>query len=179
MNKEKASYLDAIKKLTPKQRKYAKLLVNPDTSNQVEAYREAYDIGSETKPRTVRNNASRLARHSGVAAAVDAGIELERASEVASAATRRRWIVDRLLSEAETAGSDSARVRALELLAKTAGLFDSASDRAEARTGATEEGLLAELQARLSSLFPGVDPGAFDPDVSPHTRSDGESDSES
>ena len=152
-------------KLTPKQRKYAKLLANPDAGSKVDAYREAYDIGEDTSPNTVRNNASKLSLHSGVAKAVEAGVELDRSRELASSATRRRWILERLLAEAESASSDSARVRALELLAKTAGLFDSASERAEARVGATEDSLLAELQARLATLFPGVDPSAFDPEV--------------
>jgi len=157
MSKADSDYQMAIDGLTPKQRKYAKALLNPDTESQAEAYREAYNVSPEARPKSSRDEASRMAKHPGVAAAVDAGRAVDRERELAASGTRRRWVLSRLVTEAEGATSDSARVRALELLARTSGLFDTALDRSDSRASADEDALLSELQDRLSRYFPGVD----------------------
>tara|TARA_R110000822_G_scaffold267454_1_gene390988 strand:- start:701 stop:1042 length:342 start_codon:yes stop_codon:yes gene_type:complete len=68
--------------------------------------------------------------------------------------SRRRWILDKLLEEAESLESTPAsRVKSLELLAKLAGMFDSEKERSEKREHATESELIAELNQRLSSII--------------------------
>ena len=47
-----------IKKLTPKQRKFAEEYVN--TGNASEAYRRAYDVGADTSLDTIKVNSSKL-----------------------------------------------------------------------------------------------------------------------
>jgi phage terminase small subunit len=64
-------------KLTPKQDKFARIYV--ETSNASEAYRQAYDVGENTKPETVWRKACEVLANGKVAARV---IELqERAAE--------------------------------------------------------------------------------------------------
>jgi hypothetical protein len=68
--------------------------------------------------------------------------------------SRRRWIVERLLDEAENPDSPAAsRVKSLELLGKMAGLFDSEKDRAEKREHATESELISELNQALTAII--------------------------
>ena len=157
MGKADKYYQEKLAKLTPKQRKFAETLVKETANTKTEAYREAYEVGEGTSPNTVRVAASRLSRSPNVGPAIEAGKEAERARELAAAGSRRRWIVERLVSEASEADSDAARVRALELLARQAGLFDGPESRSVARSSATESALLQELQARLSAAFPGFD----------------------
>jgi len=64
-----------------------------------------------------------------------------------SAAQRRDHVLDRLIVESET-GGDSARVRSLELLGKTAGLF---LDKAEHVTTAGQ-GVRQRIDALLKSI---------------------------
>lgn len=147
-------YVTALSKLTPKQRKYAKNMVKGEHPNSVSAYREAYQPrGSKA---TTRTDAARVAKVPHVRTAIDEGIRLQEYEEHRSLASRRRWIVDSLAKEAETAPSDAARVRALELLARAAGVFDSPEDRAAERSTANESALLAELQNRLQEAFAGA-----------------------
>ena len=47
-----------MKKLTPKQNKFAEEYVN--TGNASEAYRRAYDVGADTKLETIASKASHL-----------------------------------------------------------------------------------------------------------------------
>jgi len=62
-----------------------------------------------------------------------------------SAAQRRDWVLDRLIAESSDAG-DSARIRALELIGKTAGLF---IDKAEitVQAGDAEHRIMMLLDA--------------------------------
>ena len=65
-----------------------------------------------------------------------------------SAAQRRDWVLDRLIVESE-AGGDSARVRSLELLGKTAGLF---IDRAEVSVIGGSDSVKARIEAMLADI---------------------------
>ena len=65
-----------------------------------------------------------------------------------SAAQRRDHVLDRLIVESEK-GGDSARVRSLELLGKTAGLF---MDKAEHVTTAGQ-GVRQRIDALLQSIL--------------------------
>jgi hypothetical protein len=73
-----------------------------------------------------------------------------------SAAQRRDHVLDRLIVESEQ-GGDSARVRSLELLGKTAGLFQ---DKAEHVT-TTGQGVRQRIDALLRSIMERdvIDPG--------------------
>jgi hypothetical protein len=64
-----------------------------------------------------------------------------------SAAQRRDYVLDRLVQEAQQ-GGDSARVRALELLGKTAGLF---VDRSEVNLNSTGD-IRGQIESLLNSV---------------------------
>ena len=112
----------SIKSLTPKQEKFC-LLVSSGTSNS-EAYREAYRA-EKMLPNTVNREAHRLTQNPMVAtriSALKAGVESDTRATVVEA---RRWVLGRLQEEATYAGTAGARIRALELLGKAVGLFDT------------------------------------------------------
>ena len=106
--------------LTIKQQRFAAAIV--DGTTQAEAYRQAYDA-SGMKDGTVWSEAARLMRRPQVTARVEelrAEAEMVRRNLVVS---REEFILHRLEHEATTAKNDGARVRALEVLGRAAGLF--------------------------------------------------------
>jgi hypothetical protein len=88
-----------------------------------DAYRRAYNA-ENMKPQAIHVEASRSGRNPKVALRIK---ELKREKDEdrrLQAVKREDFVLDGLTREAETAASDSARVRALELIGKTIGLFD-------------------------------------------------------
>ena len=138
---------------TDKQREFVRLITE-ERQSYADAYRGAYDAEG-SKGETVRREAHRLTRNPNVAPLLDAARVEEARSIQRNLGLRRRWIVERLVGEAEDGDSPPAsRVRALELLARQAGLFDSTEERADKRQSASEEELTAELESRLAALLP-------------------------
>ena len=106
--------------LTAKQEKFAQLISAGKT--QAEAYRQAYDV-SGMQDATVWNEASKLVRNP----QVTTRLEVLRAE---NDCIRRSLVLDheeailaQLQHEAFTAKTDGARIRALELLGRHAGMF--------------------------------------------------------
>lgn len=139
-------------KLTAKQDLFAAAVAHGQP--QTDAYRQVYDADRMGSP-TIWAEASRLADHPKVAARIE---QLRSEKE----ALRRMLVLDReeailaqLQHEALTAKTDSARIRALELLGRHAGLF---AERVEvARVERTAEQIQADIVARLQRL--GIDRG--------------------
>lgn len=133
--------------MTQKQSKFAECLA--EGKSQSDAYRTAYATASNTE-QTVWSEASRLAKHPKVASRVDA---LRAEKEV----VRRTLVLDReeailaqLEHEAFTAKTDSARIRALELLGRHAGMF---TERVEVeRVDRPVAQIEADIRARLERL---------------------------
>ena len=139
----------SIKSLTPKQEKFC-LLVSSGCSNS-EAYREAYRA-EKMLPNTVHREAHRLTQNPMVATRISAlkvGVESDTRATVVEA---RRWVLGRLQEEATYAGTAGARIRALELLGKAAGLFDELSSRDFAENRSSVE-IADELRQRLVTVF--------------------------
>jgi len=136
-------------KPTRKQRKFAEGVIAGESL--ADSYREAYDAEGSSGA-TIRREAHRVSALPHVATMVDEARQSEARAAERDLGLRRRWIVGRLVEEADRAPSDSARVRALELLAKQAGLFDSEADRSEKRLAASESELVAELESRLAAI---------------------------
>ena len=111
--------------LTLKQQTFADLIATGQ--RQSAAYRSAYDA-ADMAPATVWNEASRLVRHPEVAQRV--GL-LQQEAEY-SAATRREvtrdFVFQELAALAMDAPTSNARLKALELLGKSVGMF---TDRVE------------------------------------------------
>jgi hypothetical protein len=141
-------------KPTKKQRKFVERVVEGDSL--ADAYREAYDAEGSSAA-TIRKEAHNLSRRPHIARMVEAARADEARAVQRDLGLRRRWIVSRLVEEADAAPSDSARVRALELLAKQAGLFASEAERSEKRLGSSEAELVAELESRLGAMVPAAE----------------------
>ena len=131
---------------TNKQREFARLVA--EGSTLADAYAEAYDTSG--KRETIRREASRLARNPLVAPMIEEHGKVIEAREQPTRGSRRRWVLERLANEAET-GSDASRVRALELIGKACGAFETET---ETDPSANESDLLASLRAKLASVLP-------------------------
>lgn len=110
--------------------------------NQTEAFRKAYD-SARMKPSSIWSEASRLRRHPKVAARID---QLKAEAELSAAEKRegvREFVLHELTELACEASTPSARLKALELLGKSVGLF---SDRLEV---SAPEKSIEELEASI------------------------------
>ena len=146
--------------LTAKQARFAKLVAGtPDTPGltKAAAYREAYDADNMTKKSSAAA-AYELGKQPKIKAAIakltTIEVEVGRAVEAELERVTRDWVTKRLQLEADMVGNPPAsRIRALELLGKTQGMFkDVISVESDVRTEADIE---REIQAKLSSLFGG------------------------
>ena len=155
---------EILAKLTAKQRKFAEGLVLGGLS-KADAYREAYNYkGSSSK--ALRNNASKLAQHNGVAMAVKA-IEEERIARLwENKDVFRNWIMQGITDTATNASSDITRLKALELAGKTryASLYEEpqANEVNTALSGAMVDTLQAKLQCLLGFTSPMLSDGTPD-----------------
>ena len=117
--------------LTAKQTKFINEV--SEGSSQSSAYRKAYDTSRMT-PKTVWEESSRLRKHPKVSARI---VELE-AEKEARQRVQALSREDRILNELEDIAFGStnamARLRALELLGKTVGLFKPKEVREQTRT---------------------------------------------
>ena len=140
----------AKRKLTAKQERFLSGLIRGQS--QYEAYCNAYSAKG-MKRSAIDTEAWRLSAHPEIARRLHAHhASIERAAS-ASALSRRRLVLERLEHEAVNAESDSARVRALELLGKThdVGLF---VERIETDSGdRSPDDLRRELQDKLTALL--------------------------
>jgi len=133
--------------LTAKQEQFALSIAEGTT--QASAYRQAYDA-SGMKDGTVWSEAARLMRRPQVTARVEelrAEAEMVRRNLVVS---REEFILHRLEHEATTAKNDGARVRALEVLGRAAGLFTEKIQIEKVERSASD--LEAAIKARLERL---------------------------
>ena len=129
--------------LTRKQENFACAIA--DGADRSSAYRSAYDADQMTPP-AVWTEASRLGRNPKVALRVD---ELKAEAEQVRQTMlvgREEAILAQLEKEALTAKTDSARIRAIELLGKHLGLF---TDRLETKDVTERSAYEIEAQIRM------------------------------
>ena len=135
--------------LTPKQGQFAALVARGESLTV--AYFESYD--TQAGGTSLRVQAWKLSKNPKVA---------ERIEELRAGSLRaqfdndqltQRWIVDRLREEAtDTDNAAPARIRALELLGKTTGMFTGSTAVAVEPRSAEE--IEKEIQAKLAALMP-------------------------
>jgi phage terminase small subunit len=133
--------------LTAKQRTFASAIA--DGSDQTSAYKLAYEA-QNMSPIAVWVESSRLRRHPKVALKIEelnAEAEAVRRDLVVS---REEAILARLEHEALNAKNDSARIRALELLGKAAGLFTEKIEIEQVERSA--EAIERDIRHRLHHL---------------------------
>ena len=110
------------KKLTPKQLHFARCIASGMT--QSDGYREAYAVRPLTTQESIHSSASRLMADVKVSARVRHLIGLREQAVVASAVTDRERVLSKLRGWMDNAEpTDSVRLRAAELLGKSANLF--------------------------------------------------------
>ena len=140
--------------LTPKQAAYASLVASG--RSQVDAYIEAYDVAHGGSRAAARNEASKVALKPKVQARIKHLREGRATIRADQEALSHQWILDNLRAEAvNTDNAPSVRVRALEIIAKSQGLFsDASSVTVEARSSSEIE---RDLKERLNSLLGDTD----------------------
>jgi phage terminase small subunit len=134
--------------LTRKQENFACAIA--DGADRSSAYRSAYDADQMTPP-AVWTEASRLGRNPKVALRVD---ELRaEAEEVRQTLLvgREEAILAQLEKEALGAKSDSARIRAIELLGKHLGLFTDRVETKDVSERSADE-IEAQIRMRLEQI---------------------------
>ena len=133
--------------LTAKQTKFIKEV--SEGSSQSSAYRKAYDT-SRMAPKTVWEESSRLRKHPKVSARI---VELE-AEKEARQRVQALSREDRILNELEDIAFGStnamARLRALELLGKTVGLFKPKEVPEQTRTAYE---IKSAIELKLAALI--------------------------
>jgi len=136
--------------ISPKQSAFAGFVVEGDS--YTDAYRKAYNA-SKMKDQVVWNAASRLAKNEKVQGYITALKKKDATAVKAHDKLSKAWILERLQDEAQNDRNPAAtRVRALELLGKTSGLFDESTHITfENRT---PEDVEKELVEKLAVLFP-------------------------
>lgn len=156
------STASSSKALTAKQQHFCRCVASG--MSQAAAYREAFDCSGSSKPETQQANASRLMADSRVRSRVDYLIRQKEAGIVASAVSDRERVLTKLrhlLDNAEP--SDSAKLRAAELLGKSVGLF---KDVVETTDSKSSSDLLSDLENLLDVAAPEL--SSPDPDQPLH-----------
>jgi hypothetical protein len=133
--------------LTAKQEQFPLSIVEGKT--QADAYRKAYDTSS-MQDATVWNEASKLMRHPQVAARLETLKAEAEAARRVLLLDREEAILARLEHEALTAKTDSARIRALELLGRHAGMFTERVEVERVERSAAQ--IEADIRSRLERL---------------------------
>jgi hypothetical protein len=114
-----------------------------------DAYRQAFNT-SKMKPRTVSNDASRLVRHPGVTAAIEAYRAVFETRNRMLALQRDERIWERVweLAEGEEV-PPAVKVKALDLAARLCGMFGRPRDEAPLSAAEIEAELVERLKVRL------------------------------
>ena len=136
------------KPLTGKQEAFAKLVAGGAVLR--DAYRECYAADS-MKDSTVWSEACRLAQNPKVSARIkDIQADME-ADRRTIERRREEWVLKRLSEEADQADNASSRIRALELVGKTVGMFTDRVEQADT-TERSSSDIERELRAKLERL---------------------------
>ena len=156
MKDDKKPKLKVVKKepdLTIKQRKFVEEIVKGKLGSYKEAYAKVYDVAltkTGNIPKWVEVEASKLVANPKVALSIQKAIQRKEQSAVASSLRTRNYVIEKLYKESQDSDSDASRVRALELLGKSIGLF---SDVIETKETRPSEQIEEEIEERLIELL--------------------------
>ena len=153
MSKKDKPYLRVVRdtdRLTGKQEAFAQQVAKGSVLS--DAYREAYNA-ENMKDKTIWEEACKLAQHPKVSARIKA-IQSDMETDRRMLRLRREeYVLRRLQEEAEGADTSSSKIRALELLGKTTGLFADKTIIENSDNDKTAEQLEDEIAERLASLI--------------------------
>lgn len=139
-----------LRPLTPGQQTFLDRVVGGDT--YIHAYKVAFP-NQKGSAKTLADSAYKLGNHPVIVAAMDrAALERQRTVRVSASAIHEH-VIERLLHESQHAESDSARVRALELLGKLTEVA-AFTDRKEVTTVTLKPDELKQaLMSKLKQFF--------------------------
>ena len=156
MDETKKPQLEIVKKkdqLTIKQRAFVDEIIKGKLGSYKEAYAKVYDVAltKEGKiPKWVEVEASKLVANPKIALSIQKAMTKREEATVASSIRTRSYVLDRLMRESKESDSDASRVRALELLGKTIGLF---SDTVEIKEARDSETIAEEIEEKIIALL--------------------------
>ena len=139
--------------LTPKQRHFCDLVVKGKIGSYKECYATAYDI-TLTKtggiPKWTEVEASKLMANPKIALSIQTALEKRDRSTLSSAVRLRHHVMTQLYKESLEASSDSSRIRSLELIGKTIGLF---TDQIEVKSDRSVQEIDEDIEAKIMALI--------------------------
>jgi F0F1-type ATP synthase beta subunit len=160
MDKDKTSdpkpTLQLVKKesdLTIKQRAFVDGIIKGKLGSFKEVYADVYDVTLTKQgkiPKWVEVEASRLMANPKVSLSIQQGLQRREVNAVASTTRTRSYVLEQLMRESKESESDSSRVRALELLGKTCGLF---SDTLEIKESRGTHDIEQDIESRIEALI--------------------------
>ena len=158
------------KKLTPKQAHFARCVASGQT--QADAYREAYNPSGSTTAKSIHTLASRVAAKAEVRSRIEALLAARERAVAASAVTDRQKVTAHLRDALAGGETDPLRLRAAELLGRSAGLFVAEMNVHTSNQQRDPTEVAAAIQQRLTQLTGASDD---DPEQMGNALPDGES----
>lgn len=134
------------KPLSEQQRLFATLVIQGKTQRQ--AYREAYNTNMSDS--AVSSNASKLANDPRIANMISAAWDETIEHLADDAASTKRYVLRKLVALSKDAKQEGSKLKALELLGKSVGIFTVAEEKAEKAVSADQ--LKRELSGHLKLL---------------------------
>jgi hypothetical protein len=136
------------KKTTAKMKLFASAVM--EGLSPPEAYRKAYDCSNSSNA-TVIANANRLLNDSRITLLLEPVFEAKREMVINDELATRRFIMQELFEHAKNTEKVSDRLRALEMMGKSIGMFNDTGDRDE--NDLDVEKLKKELKAKMASML--------------------------
>ena len=143
--------------LTPKQQAFVDAIVRGKIGSFKEAYATVYDVAltkTGSVPKWVEVEASKLLANPKVALSIQTAMERRDGATVASSVKTREYVLEQLYKESIGADSDASRIRALELLGKTVGIF---TDQIEVKSHRSTEEIDRDLEEKIVQLLAAVE----------------------
>jgi len=139
--------------LPPKQRAFVDAVVKGKIGSYKECYVKAYDV-TLTKtggiPKWTEVEASKLMANPKIALSIQTALEKRDRSTLSSAVRLREHVMTQLYKESLEASSDSSRIRSLELIGKTIGLF---TDQIEVKSDRSVQEIDEDIEAKIMALI--------------------------
>ena len=134
--------------LTPKQYHFARGLIEGKTQEQ--AYRDAYP-DAHAKPQVIKSNAWRLSQDLRIQSMLQEhwGETVEALAE--DTAATKRFVLKQLLHYAKSGKQEGSRLKALELMGKSVGMFNKTEEKVE-DTSLSADQLKRDLAGHLRLL---------------------------
>jgi hypothetical protein len=136
------------RKTTTKMKLFASAIA--DGLSPAEAYRKVYDCSNSTNA-TVMANANRLLNDGRITLLLEPVFQAKREMVINDELATRRFIMQELFEHAKNTERVSDKLRALEMMGKSIGMFNDTTDRDE--NDLDVEKLKGELKAKMASML--------------------------